>query len=167
MGTYTGTNGEQQNHAKVVQRLVQHLFVVQVEVDHQRFHAAAQVANAHGAGERVAVYLAEGLHLHGAGEGHQCVGGQVQRVGDESDAEEQQNLHHQHQLPPVQALGLPVADVDRLGHCHAQCKGEQRYQIVQHPRKIPVKGGLAHQHDVAGLSVGKYLAAANVGVGVL
>ena len=67
----------------------------------------------------------------------------------------------------MQVFGFPVADVDDLGRRHAQCKGEQRYQIVQHPRKIPVKGGLTHQHDVAGLSVGKYLAAANVGVGVL
>ncbi len=64
----------------------------------------------------------------------------------EPDAEEQQNLHHQHQLPPVQVFGLAVADVDDLGRRYAQCKGKQRYQIVQHPRRIPVKGGLTHQH---------------------
>ena len=92
---------------------------------------------------------------------------QIQRVGQEPYPEQQQNFHHQHQLPPVQALGLAVADMDGLGHCHAQRKGEQRHQIVQHPRQVPVKGGLTHQHDVAGLSVGKYLAAANVGVSVL
>ena len=88
-------------------------------------------------------------------------------LGRNPTPNEQQNLHHQHQLPPVQALGLPVADVDGLGRRHAQRKGEQRHQIVQHPRQVPVKGGLAHQHDVAGLGVGKHLAAPDIGVGVL
>ena len=67
----------------------------------------------------------------------------------------------------MQALGLAVADMDGLGHCYAQRKGEQRHQIVQHPRQVPVKGSLAHQHDVAGLGVGKHFTAPDIGVGIL
>ena len=73
-----GAEREQADHAEIRQRLVQDRDIARVEICAKRLGAAAHVADAHGAGVGVATDLAEGLQLHGAGEGHQGVGHSVQ-----------------------------------------------------------------------------------------
>ena len=150
-----------------MQSLPQQLFVAGMPKTNQRIHTAAQVADAHGTGKRVAVYLAERLYLHGAGKGYQCVGTDIPRGGEEAHHEQQRNLGQQHKLPPVHTLGLAPAQADTLSRRHAQRKGQHRDEIVGEPCEIALEQALAHQDDVAGLGVGKHLAAPDVGVGVL
>ena len=75
----TRAQREQQHYAEIRQRLAEDLLIPRMEVGAQRLRAAAHIADAHGAGVGVAPHLAEGLHLHGAHEGHHGVGGGVQR----------------------------------------------------------------------------------------
>ena len=77
-GSQTGTQGEQADDAEICQGIAQGLRLMGVEIGTQGLCAAAHVADAHGAGVGVATDLAEGLQLHGAGEGHQGVGHSVQ-----------------------------------------------------------------------------------------
>ena len=153
--------------AKVMQGLPQQLFIAGMPERDQRVHAAAQIADAHGAGKGVAVHLAERLHLHGAGEGYQRIGGHIPFGREKAHRKQHGNLGQQYQLPPVHALGLPPAQADALRRRYAQRKGKHWHKIVAEPRQIALKQALAHQHDVAGLRIGKYLAAPDVGIGVL
>ena len=81
--------------------------------------------------------------------------------------EQQQHLAQHHQLPPVEPLHVPEVLLHLFGGQYAQRKGAQGHQIMQHPLPVPVHQVGTEQHDVAGLRVGKYLAAEQVGVGVL
>ena len=122
-------------------------------------HAAAQIADAHGAGEGIAVHLAEGLYLHGAGEGNEGVGQQIQLLRQKAHDEEQQDLEQHHQLTPVEPLHPLELEADELGHKNAQRKGAQRHQVAQCLAPLARKQLDGHQHDVAGLGVGEDLAA--------
>ena len=122
--------------------LAQGFPVVEPQPRHQGIHAAAQVADAHGAGKGIAVHLAESLYLHGAGKGDQGVGGQVEGVGKESHQEEQQDFHQQHQLPPVQAAVLFKEDADQFGGGHARGEGQHRHQVVEEAGPVPGEEGL-------------------------
>ena len=133
----------------------------------QVLHAAAHVANAHGAGICIAVHLAERLYLHGADKADQHIGQPVQIVGDKANNKQQCNLNQQNQLAPVESLHQVVAVADALGKIDTGGKGQQRQKIPQRFGKITLAKIGGHQHDIAGLSVGKNLAAAHVGVSVL
>ena len=122
-------------------------------------HAAAQIADAHGAGEGIAVHLAEGLYLHGAGEGNEGVGQQIQLLRQKAHDEEQQDLEQHHQLTPVEPLHPLELEADELGHKNAQCKGAKGHQVAQCLAPLARKQLDGHQHDVAGLGVGEDLAA--------
>ncbi len=161
------TQGKNEDDGKVMQGLPQQLFIAGMPERDQRVHAAAQIADAHGAGKGVAVHLAERLHLHGAGEGYQRIGGHIPFGREKAHRKQHGNLGQQYQLPPVHALGLPPAQADALRRRYAQRKGKHWHKIVAEPRQIALKQALAHQHDVAGLRIGKYLAAPDVGIGVL
>ena len=67
-------------------------------------------------------------------------------------------------MEPLQILQLLVHQLCRE---HAQRKEAQGHKIMQHTPPLPGKGMDSHQHDVAGLGVGKHLAAPDVGVGIL
>ena len=162
-----GAQSKQQNDAKIAQHPVFGLGVAGAAPDTQGLHAAAQVADAHGAGKGVAVHLAERLHLHGAGKGDDGVGQQVLLLRQKAHKEQQQHLAQHHQLPPVEPLHVPEVLLHLFGGQHAQRKGAQGHQIMQHPLPVSVHQVGTEQHDVAGLRVGKYLAAEQVGVGVL
>ena len=154
-----GPQREQEDYGEVVHRLAEGFGVAAHQPCAEGIHGAAQIADAHGAGERVAVHLAERLHLHRAGKRHQRIGGHIKRVGDEPDAEQQQNFHHQHQLPPVEPLHLLEFLAQQFRREHAQRKEAQRHQIVQHRTPVALDQLHAAQHDVAGLCIGKHLAA--------
>ena len=133
----------------------------------QRIHAAAQVADAHGAGKGVAVHLAEGLHLHRAGKRDQRVGHQIPLLREEADHEQHHDLAQHHQLPPVEPLHLLEFLAQQFRREHAQRKEAQRHQIVQHRTPVALDQLHAAQHDVAGLCIGKHLAAIQIGINVL
>ena len=135
--------------------------------DAESLHAAAQVADAHGTGKGVAVHLAEGLHLHGAGEGNNGVGQQILRLRQKAHRKQQQHLAQHHQLPPVQPLHCLKALPHFFRSQHPQRKGAQRHQIVQHLVPLTIHDIGAQQHDIAGLGIGKHLAPEQIGVGVL
>ena len=158
---------EQEDDGKVVHRLAEGLGVAAHQPRTERVHAAAQVADAHGAGEGVAVHLAEGLHLHRAGEGDDGIGQQVQLLRQKAHDEEQQDLEQHHQLTPVEPLHLLQLEADELGSEDAQRKGAQGDQIPQGFAPLARKGMDRHQHDVAGLGVGKDLAAEEISINVL
>ena len=67
----------------------------------------------------------------------------------------------------MDALCFPPAQADALRRRHTQRKGQHRDKIVGEPGKIALEQALAHQDDVAGLGIGKHLAAPDVGVGIL
>ena len=58
----------------------------------QRFHAASDVADAHGTGKGKAVHLPEGLDLHGTGKRNQSIGNQIELIRKETDQKQQQNF---------------------------------------------------------------------------
>ena len=66
----------------------------------QRFHAASDVADAHGTGKGKAVHLPEGLDLHGTGKRNQSIGNQIELIRKETDQKQQQNFQNQNQLTP-------------------------------------------------------------------
>ena len=72
-----------------------------------------------------------------------------------------------HQLTPVEPLHLLQLEADELGSEDAQRKGAQGNQIPQGLAPLACKGMDRHQHDVAGLGVGKDLAAEEISINVL
>ena len=78
---------EQEDDGEIVEGFAPGGAVARHEPAAQRIHAAAQVADAHGAGKGVAVHLAEGLHLHRAGKRDQRVGHQIPLLREEADHE--------------------------------------------------------------------------------
>ena len=127
-----------------MQRLAQRLRPFVAQVNGQALGSAAQIADAHGAGISVAVYLAEGLHLHGAGEGYQSGCNDVVLCGNEADKQEQNKFDGDDNLPPMQADGCFVAVTDLLCDKHAQREREEREQIVQSRHPIALHQMLAH-----------------------
>ena len=73
----SGAYGEEEDYAEIVEGFVKKLFIPGQMVSTQGFHAASDIADTHGAGEGVAVDLAEGLDLHGAGKGYHGVGTKI------------------------------------------------------------------------------------------
>ena len=86
-----GTQREQEDDGEVVKRLAEGFGAAAHQPCAEGIHAAAQIADAHGAGEGIAVHLAEGLYLHGAGEGDEGVGQQIQLLRQKAHDEEQQD----------------------------------------------------------------------------
>ena len=93
---------------------MEYFLIPRMEVGAQRLRSAAHIANAHGAGVGVAPHLAEGLHLHGAHEGHHGVGGGVQRFRQEAHRRQQHDLRQNDELPPVYLLHPLEVPVDAL-----------------------------------------------------
>lgn len=69
----------------------------------QGLHPGPQVADAHGGGNAVALYLAEGLHLDAAGQRGEAIGPKMLSCREKADPEEDQNFDKEGELPPVQA----------------------------------------------------------------
>ena len=67
-------------------------------------------------------------------------------------------------MEPLQILQLLVHQLCRK---HAQRKEAQGHKIMQHTPPLPGKGMDSHQHDIAGLGVGKHLTPEQIGVYVL
>ena len=111
--------------------------------------------------------LSERLHLHGAGERNHGVGDQVPRVWHQADCQENDNLQHQHHLPPMQTLRLLIRFTDHLGDCDAKRKKQQRHGIMQRCEPVTFVKCLPKQHEVACLGIGEYLTAGNVRVSIL
>ena len=76
----------------------------------QRFHAASDVADAHGTGKGKAVHLPEGLDLHGTGKRNQSIGNQIELIRKETDQKQQQNFKGFQ--PGASAQQKPGAEVD-------------------------------------------------------
>ena len=153
------TQREQEDDGKVVERFVLGGAVARHEPAAQGVHAAAQIADAHGAGKGVAVHLAEGLYLHCTGEGDEGVGHQIPFLREEAHHEEHQDLAQHHQLPPVEPLHLPEFLAQQLRRKNAQREEAERHQIAQHGFPVAFDQLHAAQHDVAGLGVGEHFAA--------
>lgn len=133
----------------------------------QRFHTASDVADAHGTGKGKAVYLPEGLDLHGTGKRNQSIGNQIELIRKETDQKQQQNFQNQNQLTPVNAFCPLILLTNQLGSSNSESKENNRDEIVQRGAEIAGKNMLAEQNDIAGLGVGEDLSAGNIGVGIL
>ena len=131
------------------------------------FHAAPQVADAHGAGEAVAVHFPEGLYLHGAGKRDDGVGQHVPLLWKETDRKQQNDLAQNDQLPPMERLQRLEPPVHHLGDENAKRKGQQRDEIVKDFIPLPGKQVVAQKNDVAGLGIGEDLSAKEVGISIL
>ena len=115
----------------------------------------------------MAVHLAEGLHLHGAGEGDEGVGQQVEFLREKAHCKQQQNFRKNDDLPPMECLGVLQLDAGELGHQNAAGKGEKGDKIAQRRGPLAAEQAVAQQHDVARLGVGVHFAAEKVGISVL
>ena len=161
------TQRKDKDNGKVVQGLPQRVFIVAVSECDQRVHAAAQVADAHGTGKRVAMHLAERLHLHGAGKRDQRVCANIPPGREEAHREQQHDLGQNDELAPVHLFHALIAAVDAFRHKNARRERDHRHKIAENICPVACKKVCAHQHDVARLRVGKHLVAAAIGIGVL
>jgi hypothetical protein len=135
-----------------------------VHVADERLRAAAQVADAHGRGERAAVQLAERLHLHAAGKGREAVGDKVDGSRHERDRDEQDGLDCDDDLAPVHAAALVEANLVRDG---AACReAEDGAEVVRHVLPRAGRDVHAQEQEVSGLRVGEDLVAPQKGVRV-
>ena len=146
---------------------MQHLAVARVEVNAQRLRAAAHIADAHRARVGVAAHLAEGLHLHGADERNERVGSRAALLRQKADKEQQHDLRQKNELPPVYPLHVLEMPMNTLSHENTQHEREHRHKIASAVRPVTIEKIGAEEHDVARLRVGKHLAAAEIGIGVL
>ena len=160
-------HGKQADDAEVGQGFVQHLPVMCVKINAQGLGAAAHVADAHGAGIGVAPDLAEGLHLHGAYKGNQGVGQGVDALGQKSHRKQQDDLRQNDELPPVHLFHVLEMAVHAFRRENAQQERQHRDEVPGTVPPLPVKQIGAEQDDVARLGIGKHLAPAEIGVGVL
>ena len=160
-------NGKEEDYPEIMHGLHQNLFTAGPEIGAQRFHAASEISDAHGAGKRIAVHFTECLDLHGAGEGHYGVGNQIPGIREKSDREQEQDFNHQDQLSPVDALCLVVTLVNDL--CCGNTQGEkgEGNQITNGRRKISVRNMLAEKNDISGLGIGKYISPGKIGICIL
>lgn len=164
---YSRTNGEHQNNSQITDRFVKDLSVMGLTVGTKGFHAAADISNTHGTCKGVSIYLTEGLNLHGAGEGYDGVRENIAVCRDKSDGEKKQDLNQKDKLSPVNFLGHSVLDMYFLGYGNADSKGEERDQIMDSESPVAGCDALAEKNDIAGLGVGEYLSAKQVGIGIL
>ena len=155
------------DHAEIGQRAAEHGGVFIVEILAQRFRAAAEIADAHRARVGVAAHLAERLHLHGTDERHKHIGRHVPLLRQKADEKEQHDLREDDELPPVDLFHALKAPVDALGNEYPEREREHRHEIAHGARRVALKKIGAQKDDVAGLGVGKHLAAAEIGIGVL
>lgn len=162
-----GAEGKQQNNTKVSQRFAQIFRIFRAEIGTKRVHAAADIADAHGAGKAVSVHLAESLHLHGAGKGNQRIRRKIVRFGHETNKKQQPDFAQQHPLPPMDAPVFLKKIPHTLRRRYAQRKREQRNQIVDGVLAVAFKHAVAEQNDIAGLRVCEYTAPRKIGVSVL
>ena len=163
----TGTQTKQEDDAEIVESFVLRLGVAGAHPSAEGFHAAPQVADAHGAGETIAVYLPEGLYLHGAGKGDDGIRQQVPLLWEETDCKQQNNLAQDDQLPPVERLQSFELSVQHLRGKNAQCKGQQGNEIMEDFIPLPGEQVVAQKNDVAGLGVGEYFSTEKVGISIL
>ena len=115
----------------------------------------------------MAAHLAERLHLHGADERHKHIGRHVPLLRQKADGKEQHDLREDDELPPVDLFHALKAPVDALSDEYSEREREHRHEIAHGARRVALKKIGAQKDDVAGLSVGKHLAAAEIGIGVL
>lgn len=80
---------------------------------------------------------------------------------------EQQNFNQQYDLSPVETLVLLKKLADIGGNGNAQCKKQDRNQIVDCLPKVVVKEILAEEYDIAGLGIGKHMPSGNISVYIL
>ena len=158
---------KEQDDAEIAQHPIFRVRFVRFAPNAERLDTAAQVANAHRAGKRIAVHLAERLHLHRAGERHDGVRQQIAAFGQEADNQQQEHFSQHDQLPPVQALHGAEALAHSLRHQHTEGKRAQRDEVVQYHPPLPVHNMRAEQDDVARLRVGEHFAAKQVGIRIL
>ena len=152
-----GTQREQEDDGEVVKRLAEGFGAAAHQPCAEGIHAAAQIADAHGAGIGMAAHLVEGLHLHGADKGNQSVGQGLGHRRQKTNDKKQQDLAQQNDLPPVDPLIAFQPDVDALCKRRADQKGDDRYQVFDHGEPFTLEQGGAEQHNIAGLGMDIFL----------
>ena len=85
MASDSGTYCKHCDDSKIMTGFVQFFFILCLSIDTQRFHAASDIADTHGAGKCIAIDFTEGLHLHGTGKGYHGIGQKVACCWKESD----------------------------------------------------------------------------------
>ena len=132
----------------------------------QGLHPGPQVADAHGGGDAVALYLAEGLHLDAAGEGGKAIGDKVLPRREKADPEKDEDLGGKGQLPPVQAAHAAKAGAYGGGQRNADGKADHRQQVAQAVAGAPLRNSDGKKQDVAGLGVGKNVPPCHIAVSI-
>ena len=132
----------------------------------QGLHPGPQVADAHGGGNAVALYLAEGLHLDAAGQRGEAIGPKMLSCREKADPEEDQNFDKEGELPPVQAAHVAKAGAHSGGQGNAQGKADHRQQIPQAIGRTALRDGDGEQQNIAGLGIGKDMAPGHVAVSI-
>lgn len=128
---------------------------------------AAQVSDAHGGCHGISLDLPEAVYLHGAGEGNQGIGKDIEGLRDQSYCEEDHAFDSQDDLTPVDpSVGLAQM-ADPLGQEDPRPKSGNGDEIAQGILKTSLRGIDAHENEIAGLGIGENAAPAYVGVGVL
>lgn len=140
---------------------------MRMNIDAECFGAASHIADAHGAGIRVTAYLAEGLHLHGADKGDECIRKDIQLLRQKSDKKQQRNLRQNDDLPPMHLFHVLIVPADRFRYKDAEYKCKQRHEIAPAVRPISFEEIGTEKNDISCLRICEHLAAAEVGIGVL
>ena len=91
----TGTQTKQKDDTEVVHCFIDGLRVVSQAIGAKRLHTASQVSDAHGAGKSVAVDFAEGLYLHGAGEGNHGIRQKIPLARQEAYQQQEKDFGNQ------------------------------------------------------------------------
>lgn len=167
MTANSSANGKHDDNSQVTYGFVKGLSIMSLAVGAEGFHAAADISNTHGTCKGVSIYLAEGLNLHGTGEGYDGVCEYIPVRRDKSDGEKKQDLDQKDKLSPVNFLSHPVLDMYFLSYGNADSKGEERDQIMDSESPVAGCDALAEKNDIAGLGVGEYLSTKQIGIGIL
>ena len=162
------TEDKDGNDADVGADIPQKRMVAPLDILVEIFHAVFDVADAHGRGGRHIAEALEGLDLDGAGEGNDAVCSDVvfaernERIG-----QEQSDLDQEDALVAVQKAAAAEPVADDAGDEHTGGKAEDGQCIAEYAVGIAVHDIDAEQEKIAGLRIGKDLAASHIGVGVL
>lgn len=86
----SGTDSEQTDNAEIAAGFEQNLSVFVLNIETERFHSASDVSDAHGTCKSIAVYLTEGLNLHGTGERNHGICDNIAGFWEKSNNQQQE-----------------------------------------------------------------------------
>ena len=139
----TGAQSKKEDDAEVVHGFINGLWIVGQPVGTQRFHAASQIANAHGAGKGIAVDFTKCLYLHGAGEGNHGIRQEIPLIRQKTYQKQKKDLNDQDQLTPMDFSGFLIFLTNQFRSRNTEGKKQEGDEIVNHGTEIPVTDVLA------------------------